>query len=533
MVINIINYIKFFFFKIKFIIFNEKLFNNFNNDNKKNKILVELYTYLPSIISFSILSNLLAKKHDAKIFSYTTRERSKLGQLLYYLFNFFIFRIYRSFGANKHVYPNSENYNGKIYNSVVKKVKSEKDLLKLKIKNIFIGDLFYDEYLRRYNTGYIDINNENFLHFLREAVANFLFWNSRLDQSVKSLIISHSVYLTGLPGRIAVHKNIPVYNISLNSVYYLSKKHYTKFSGFEDYPFIFKKIKKKLKKNILKEARKKILNKFLGKLDLTQIGSTIKHIDANNIFRNNSNLNKIKVDKNKNNILIASHCFSDAVHSHGTGIFLNFYEWIEFLIKYSQKKNYVWYVKMHPAEFDRNKKILDNLLSRHDNFIILPKNTSHNQIISAKIDVVLTVYGTVGYEYPFLDVPVINASSNGPHQAYGFNHHSKSKKEYLKLLDNIPKIKKNKINMKHKLQICEYYFVKFMSQYHFINNLDKIMIKLKQNYNTPMIFKEYIDQFNKKEFNVKENELSKFILSKKNRIYADNSTKKSKVVLFY
>lgn len=188
---------------------------------------------------------------------------------------------------------------------------------------------------------------------------------------------------------------------------------------------------------------------------------------------------------------------------------------------------------MHPAEFDRNKKILDNLLSGYDNFIILPKNTSHNQIVSAKIDVVLTVYGTVGYEYPFLDVPVINASFNGPHQAYSFNFHSKTKREYLNLLDNIPTIKKNIINRKQKLQICEYYFLKFMSQYHFINNLDNIMIRLKQNYNTPIIFKEYIDQFNKKDFKVKEKELSKFILSKKNRIYADNSSKKSRVVLFH
>ena len=443
MVIKVINYINFFFYNVKYILFNKKLFNN-NNDNKKNKILVELYTYLPSIISFSILSNLLAKRYNAKIYSYTVGQRSKLGIILHYLLNFFIFKIYISFGANKHIYPNSKNYSDKIYNSVVKKVKSEKDLLKLKIKNIFIGDLFYDEYLRRFSVGYIDINNKNFIHFLKEAVTNFLFWDSRLDQSVKSLIISHSVYLTGLPGRIAVHKKIPVYNIALNSVYYLNTKHYTKFSGFEDYPLIFKKIKKKLKKNILKEARKKILNKFLGKFDITQIGSTIKHIDANNIFRNNPNLKKIKIDKNKNNILIASHCFSDAVHSHGIGIFSNFHEWIQFLVKYSKKKkNYMWYVKMHPAEFDRNKKILDNLLSGYDNFIILPKNTSHNQIVSAKIDVVLTVYGTVGYEYPFLDVPVINASFNGPHQAYSFNFHSKTKREYLNLLDNIPTIKKN------------------------------------------------------------------------------------------
>ena len=63
--------------------------------------------------------------------------------------------------------------------------------------------------------------------------------------------------MTGLPCRIAVHKNIPVYNIALNSVYYLNKKYNTKFSGFENYPLIFKKIKRKLKKNLLQKAREK------------------------------------------------------------------------------------------------------------------------------------------------------------------------------------------------------------------------------------------------------------------------------------
>ena len=64
-------------------------------------------------------------------------------------------------------------------------------------------------------------------------------------------------------------------------------------------------------------------------------------MDAGKIFINSSNLEKIEIDKNKNNILIASHCFSDAVHSHGIGIFSNFYEWIEFLVKYSKKRLYV------------------------------------------------------------------------------------------------------------------------------------------------------------------------------------------------
>ena len=212
-------------------------------------------------------------------------------------------------------------------------------------------------------------------------------------------------------------------------MFIIFQKNILRCSGFEHYPKIFKKIKSKFKKNILQQAKKKIFNKFLGKFDLTQIGSTIDFEDINKIFKNKLKKEKLLIDKNNTNILIASHCFTDAVHAHGDSIFLDFQEWFEYLIEYSKNKpNYNWYVKMHPAEFERNKDILKKILSENDKFILLPKNTSHNQIISSKIDVVLSVYGSVGYEYPFVNIPVINASYNGPHNGYDFNYHAQSKK---------------------------------------------------------------------------------------------------------
>ena len=188
---------------------------------------------------------------------------------------------------------------------------------------------------------------------------------------------------------------------------------------------------------------------------------------------------------------------------------------------------------MHPAEFERNKDILKKILPENDKFILLPKNTSHNQIISSKIDVVLSVYGSVGYEYPFVNIPVINASYNGPHNGYDFNYHAQSKKNYKKLLNKIPIIKKKRLDKNIKLKISEYYFLRYMTNYHFLNNLDNVFLKLKQNYKTSMIYREFINKFNYDEFENNNKYLTKFITSKKNRIYSDNTKKVSKPILFY
>jgi len=54
---------------------------------------------------------------------------------------------------------------------------------------------------------------------------------------------------------------------------------------------------------------------------------------------------------------------------------------------------------------------------------MLPSNYSHLQIIKEKIDVVLTVYGSVSYEYPFFNLYKYYVNN--------FNMHNFEKKKKL------------------------------------------------------------------------------------------------------
>ena len=90
---------------------------------------------------------------------------------------------------------------------------------------------------------------------------------------------------------------------------------------------------------------------------------------------------------------------------------------------------------------------------------MLPDDLSHKYIIKNKIDLVLTVYGTVGIEYPYFKIPVLNAGSNNPHCSFNFNIHPKNIKEFDTTIMNIPKIKNLK---KIRKEILSYYYMSYL-----------------------------------------------------------------------
>ena len=217
------------------------------------------------------------------------------------------------------------------------------------------------------------------------------------------------------------------------------------------------------KKDALKKARITIEKTFMGKRGLGRMiyTKTSKQTPYKGYFRSSfhskKNKNKIFLNSNKKKILIASHCFIDAPHGYGPGsiLFPDFYEWLEFLKKISKKTDYEWYIKPHPHSLPGTDKYLDKFLLDTPEFKKIPKNTSHHQILQEKVDCVLSVYGSVGWEYAYHKIPVINASKNNPTINYNFNLHAKNLKQYEDMILNF---KKYPIIFK-KENILEFYFM--------------------------------------------------------------------------
>jgi hypothetical protein len=139
-------------------------------------------------------------------------------------------------------------------------------------------------------------------------------------------------------------------------------------------------------------------------------------------------------------------------------IFTDFYEWLVFLGKISEKTDYDWYLKVHPDALPGTYDIVEEILSEFPKIRVIPHETSHHQLVKEGIDFVLTCYGSVGHEYPVLGVHVINAAYN-PHIAYDFNWHAKSIEEYEEYLLNLSYLKKEiDINELYEFYYMNYYY---------------------------------------------------------------------------
>ena len=214
--------LKFFYLIIKL----KKYF--YNNKKSKNLILIE-YNYInPSTLSVLYLSKVLSKKFDAKGFCYRPEITFSIFEKLKSKLKTFLrikkFLIYVSVNLIPKTIYFDISKEIKNFNNFQNKIKTKKDLLDCKINGISIGDLFYDNYLRRYKQHTIKFDKK-FNQSLKESYFTFLYWYNFFEKNnVKAFIGSHTVYNLGIPIRVAQKKDIPCYIVSANNIYLISKK---------------------------------------------------------------------------------------------------------------------------------------------------------------------------------------------------------------------------------------------------------------------------------------------------------------------
>ena len=161
---------------------------------------------------------------------------------------------------------------------------------------------------------------------------------------------------------------------------------------------------------------------------------------------------------------------------------------------------------------------------------ILPKNSDNKKLIK-NIDYVLTIYGSVAREYPIFNIPVINASNNGPYHAYKFCENASSLKEYKKLILNIKKIfvKKNEIK-----KVYEFYSIRYLLDFYFLglNNAMKInKILSKDKSSEYLFFKLWLEKFNENKHILYLDIIEKFVKSKKHHFTVNNLSKKREFLI--
>lgn len=449
---------------------NYRLLSRFHAHNRKQHgngskngqdgpiMLMELNDMHSAHIAYAFLAEEMAKRSGAQIKAYFPKPLSSKLQSLRYFFMKLVgwdyFGLYRSFGVSDFIRVNLTGFQKqeaqRLFLRVANTIVTKRDLEDLKIDGIWIGDLVYDTYLRRYSLPTIDPASQHFHDFLLESIETFVFWNDYIEgHDICAVNVSHCVYNLAIPLRIAVQKGIAVFQVNVTHVYRLSKDNLFAYNDFFNFRERFAALPEDVRTTGLGLAEKRIMQRFAGKVGVDMSYSTKSAYGAHRHGR-------LLRESNKKKILIATHCFFDSPHSYGKNLFPDFYEWLEFLGAASKKTDYDWYIKTHPDYLSGTKEIIDDFVMRFPKFSLLPSDASHLQIIDEGIDVALTCYGTIGFEYAALGVPVINASMNNPHIAYNFNIHARDVDHYRKLLENLNQLELNI----DKNEVHEYYFMR-------------------------------------------------------------------------
>jgi hypothetical protein len=408
-----------------------------------------------SVIAFSYLANVLAEKHDAKIVAY----RLGNGGLRSGLSSWKLTRLYESFNTRDFIpcllSSRQQGEVERLSREIVPLLRSKRDVENLRVEGLWIGDLLYDTHCMDYKVPTVDPGDPRFGDSLQKALSSHVFWRDYFDaHPVRSVVVSHTVYTqSGVITRLAIRRGIPVYQINATHLHFLTEKNLWAYDEFFYYPEQFRELPPEEQARGLESARERIAKRLSG-----EVGVDMPYSSKSAYGRVGEK--RVLRDSDRLKILVATHCFFDNPHPYGVNLFPDFYEWLHFLGEISEQTDYDWYIKTHPDFLPGNIPILEEFIRKYQKFSMIPPETSHLQLKEEGIDFGLTVYGTIGFEYAALGIPVINASLCNPRIRYGFNIHPQNVKEYETLLLNLSDVKL-RINIE---EVYEYYFMAFINK---------------------------------------------------------------------
>ena len=500
----------------RFMEHNQKVFQTDKDvARRKPVVLFELNAMHSAHIAYSYLANVLATSSRAKIVAYVQKPyRRTLQRLLFRIRRATgqnEFGAYQSFGTTAFVEielsPKQRDRALSVYVATFERLQSKLDIEALTINGVWVGDLVYDSFLMTYKQPTIDKESAEFKQSLLDSIECFVFWEEYLDNNdVWAINVSHCVYNLAIPLRIAVQRNIPVFQANATYIYRLSSSNLFAYNDFVYFRDRFATLPPEVRKVGIAEAQRRIERRFAGEVGVDMAYSSKSAYGASRHAR-------LLRESPRKKILIATHCFFDSPHSYGNNTFPDFYEWLDFLGKMTDETDYDWYIKTHPDYLPGTKEVIDSFVAKYPKFTLLPADASHHQIIAEGISCALTVYGTIAFEYAALGIPVINASQNNPHIAYDFNLHAKDVEDYRRLLTGLDQLDFTI----DKQQVYEYYFMRYIfnTEDLFFDSYNRTIDEL-DGYDqqfTPPVYDKWLNEWNPEKHQAIISALQDFIQS--------------------
>lgn len=431
----------------------KKLIKNQNKTKlKENKIYVETLQSPFSVIALTLFLPVLAKIHKAELVGYRFAQihwYSPLSQQVLHRFSIFAALGMRRFELIRcGRKPNSK------HQDTFRLIESKRDLLEFEYLGVHIGDLIYDTYLNEANKPTINLNDDQLIRIFADACKAVEYWVEVAKRGdVSAVCVGHAVYKNGIPARVCIFYNIPVYQVTLQSIYSLRKNLPLAHFDFLEYPAVFDKLPEKQKKSALMEAS----NRFNQRLK-KGVSPELNYLPVSAYKPLNGNETRVIKESDRFKVLIATHDFYDSPHCNGNTLFEDFYVWLLAVAELSKKSKFDWYIKNHPFLRGNGESIVNEILIEYPHIVLVPATTSHQQLIKEGISAVVTVYGTIASEYAAMGLKAVNACTTNPHCAYSFSFNPTTIDEFEDIvlsLDEIP------INIQEE-EVFEYFYMNYL-----------------------------------------------------------------------
>jgi len=330
--------------------------------------------------------------------------------------------------------------------------KTKEDVLSFEYSNIKIGDLVYDSYLKENRKATVDIHSKELELIINKACFLMDYYNKEFcKHDIKEVYLTHAVYLCyGIAARVALSHGAKVFvtqNTRGKELHRLSIEHPLQTPDFSSYPATFDELSSP--SLCIEESRKELENRFEG-----VINSSISYMRQSAYSDISSTLTCFSEEYD--NLLIMLHCFFDSPHIYKSMLYPDFYEWAEDTIDVALSSGKKVFIKEHPNGMPGNDRIIQELKNKYKDVTFLDKKTSNLSIMRCKIDCVASVYGTLGHEFPYKNIPVINAGEN-PHSAFDFCYNPVTIEEYRSLIRKVGKL--DKPSLKDKEDILKFYYI--------------------------------------------------------------------------
>ena len=317
-----------------------------------------------------------------------------------------------------------------LFDDVKKEIISFSDWNKIKIYGIDFGIAIMRNYLR-YGRLEFEPRNEGFFESLKESIKFIVFWYDYFTtHKVKSVILLDGLYHEGLINSIAHSLGIPVF--------YLVNFSFGKTVEPHNFGTTYLKLKREFNKLSIEE-REEGVKWGEERLKLLMAGSAevsaLYRGTRSSIFDNKPNkLHLPATDKLR--VIVCPHIFNEDSWHSGEQICDNYFGWLECLGEMSNVTDYEWYIKQHPDEMDRGRRLIEAYVKRYNKMKILPTDIAPSDLVKAGFRYAFTVNGSIGHEYPYIGINVINAGNN-PHISFDFCINPKSKKELEEIIENL------------------------------------------------------------------------------------------------